>query len=269
MNLHDDVFTLARDIGERNVTTPRAYADAAAFIERSLPEAQRQTFDAGVNIESEAPGSEEIIVIGAHYDSVIGSPGADDNATGVAAVIELARRFGRLKPARTLRFVAFANEEPPHFGTPAMGSWQYARRCRERGEKVVAMLSLETIGFFSDAPKSQTYPAKLDLIYPNTANFIALVSNIKSRRLLRRCVQSFKNFPVESGSLPTVIPGVAWSDQWAFWEFGYRAVLVTDTAPFRNPHYHTPADKPETIDFARLGQVVDSLESVILDLATR
>ncbi|HLJ73598.1 MAG TPA: M20/M25/M40 family metallo-hydrolase, partial [Thermoanaerobaculia bacterium] len=256
-----------RDIGERNVTKPRAYADAAAFTERSLPSATRQEFEAGVNIESEVRGNDEIIVVGAHYDSVVGSPGADDNATGVAAIIELARRFGRLQPARTLRFVAFANEEPPHFGTPAMGSWQYARRCHERGEKIVAMLSLETIGYFSDAPKSQTYPARLDLIYPGTANFIAFVSNIKSRRLLRRCVRAFKGFPVESGSLPTVIPGVGWSDQWAFWEFGYRAVMVTDTAPFRNPHYHTASDRPETIDFARLAQVIDGLTGVIEELA--
>ncbi|HJT16869.1 MAG TPA: M20/M25/M40 family metallo-hydrolase, partial [Thermoanaerobaculia bacterium] len=216
MNLHDDVFTLARDIGERNVTKPGAYAEAAAFIERSLPAAWRQEFEAGVNIESEVRGNDEIIVVGAHYDTVIGSPGADDNATGVAAVIELARRIRSAK--RTIRFVAFANEEPPHFGTPAMGSWQYARRCRERGERVIGMLSLETIGYFNDAPKSQTYPARLDLIYPSTANFVAFVSNIKSRRLLRRCVQAFKGFPVESGSLPTVIPGVGWSDQWAFWE---------------------------------------------------
>lgn len=265
MNLHDDVFTLARDIGERNTTKPRAYADAAAFIEKSLPAAVRQTFEGGVNIESEVRGSDEIVVVGAHYDSVIGSPGADDNATGVAAVLELARRIRSAK--RTMRFVAFANEEPPHFGTPTMGSWQYARRCRERGEKVVAMLSLETIGYFSDAPKSQTYPSRLELIYPSTANFIAFVSNIKSRRLLRRCVKSFKDFPVESGSLPRVIPGVGWSDQWAFWEFGYRAVMVTDTAPFRNPHYHAASDKPETIDFARLGQVVDGLTGVIEDLA--
>ena len=265
--MREIVEMLAGTIGERNVTRPGAYAAAAEFIERSLPAASRQTFEAGVNIESELRGSDEIVVVGAHYDSVIGSPGADDNATGVAAVIELARRFGRLKPTRTLRFLAFANEEPPHFGTPAMGSWQYARRCHERGEKIVAMLNLESIGFYSDGAKSQQYPALLDRVYPPVANFIAFVSNLRSRKLLRQCVRAFKTIPVESGALPKVIPGVAWSDQWAFWEFGYRAVMVTDTAPYRNPHYHTMNDKPHTIDYARLDKVVDGLEAVIANLA--
>ena len=205
------------------------------------------------------------MIVGAHYDSVIGSPGADDNGTGVAALIELARRFTKSK--RTLRFVAFANEEPPHFGTPAMGSYRNAQRCHERGEKVVAMLSLETIGFFSDAPKSQQYPPMLHLLYPPTGDFIAFVSNLKSRSLLRRCVRKFKGFPIESGALPEMVPGVGWSDQWAFWQFGYPAIMVTDTAPFRNPHYHTSQDTPETVDYPRLAQVVDGLTAVIDDLA--
>jgi len=209
-------------------------------------------------------GNDEVIVIGAHYDSVIGSPGADDNATGVAAIIELATRFTKTK--RTLRFVAFANEEPPHFGTPAMGSLRYARRCRDRNENVVAMLSLESIGYFSDAPKSQKYPAMLELLYPSTGDFVAFVSNLKSAMLTRRCRRAFKNFPSQIGTLPEMVPGVGWSDQWAFWQSGYRALMVTDTALFRNPCYHTARDTPDTIDYARLSQVVDALEGVILDL---
>ena len=256
---------LAGTIGERNVTRPQAYAAAAEFIERSFPSAARQTFESGVNIESEIRGNDEIIIVGAHYDSVIGSPGADDNATGVAAILELAHRFHLTK--RTVRFVAFANEEPPHFGTPAMGSFHYAQRCRDRHEKVVAMLSLETIGYFSDAPKSQQYPAMLRLLYPSTGNFIAFVSNLRSARLVRRCRRNFKNFPAETGALPEMIDGVGWSDQWAFWQFGYPAVMVTDTALYRNPYYHTSQDKPETIDYARLAQVVDGLEAVIDNLA--
>ena len=259
------VFTLARDIGERNVTRPRAYAAAAEFIEHSLPSAQRHTFDAGVNIECQVRGNDEIIVIGAHYDSVIGSPGADDNSTGVAAVIALAHRIRQSK--RTIRFVAFANEEPPHFATPAMGSFQYAQRCKHRGENVVAMLSLETIGYFTDARNSQQYPAMLDLFYPSVGNFIAFVSNLRSRRLLRRCVRSFKGFPAECGALPEMIAGVAWSDQWAFWQCGYPAVMVTDTALFRNPHYHTATDRPETLDYDRLTRVVNGLTSVVRELA--
>ena len=256
---------LAGTIGERNMTKPQAYEAAAEYIESSLPSASRQNFESGVNIESEVRGNDEIVVIGAHYDSVIGSPGADDNATGVAAIVELAQRFSKSK--RTLRFVAFANEEPPHFSTPAMGSFRYAQRCHDRRENVVAMLSLETIGYFSDAPKSQRYPSMLHLLYPPTGNFIAFVSNLRSRSLLRRCVRNFRGFPVESGALPEMVSGVGWSDQWAFWQFGYRALMVTDTALFRNPHYHSYQDKPETVDYARLAKVVDGLAGVVDDLA--
>lgn len=265
--LKANVFALADDIGERNVTKPRAYAEAAEFIEQSLPSASRQTFDLGVNIESEVRGNDEIIVVGAHYDSVIGSPGADDNATGVAAMISLANRFAAGGGGATLRFVAFANEEPPHFGTLHMGSFQYAQGCKQRGENVVAMLSLESIGYFTDARNSQQYPAMLDFLYPSVGNFIAFVSNLRSRRLLRRCMRSFSGFPAECGALPEMISGVAWSDQWAFWQFGYPAVMVTDTALFRNPYYHTAADKPETIDYERLAMVIEGLAGVIEDLA--
>lgn len=262
------IETLAGEIGERNVTTPRAYAAAADYIEKSMKGSRRHEFETGVNIETEVRGNDEIIVIGAHYDSVIGSPGADDNASGVAAVIELAKRFTSSK--RTLRFVAFANEEPPHFATPQMGSYCYAQRCKERGEKIVGMLSLETIAYFTDAPKSQQYPALLNLFYSSTGNFIAFVSNLKSHALLRRTVRAFRkhsDVPSESGALPEAITGVGWSDQWAFWQFGYPAMMVTDTALFRNPHYHSITDRPHTLDYARLACVVDGLTAVVEDLA--
>jgi len=264
------VETLARDIGERNVTKPRAYAAAADFIEQSLKNSRRQKFETGVNIEAEVTGNDEIIVVGAHYDSVIGSPGADDNASGVAAVIELARHFASRSLKRTIRFVAFANEEPPHFATPEMGSFRYAQRCKTGGEKVVAMLSLESIGYFTDTPRSQEYPAMLNLLYPSVGNFIAFVSNLRSRRLLVRCVRQFRKhskLPVESGALPEMISGVAWSDQWAFWQFGFPAIMVTDTAFFRNERYHTAADTPETLDYERMSEVVTGLSGAILELA--
>ncbi len=264
------VETLARDIGERNVTKPRAYAAAADFIAKSLKNSRRQEFETGVNIEAEVAGNNEIIVVGAHYDSVIGSPGADDNASGVAAVIELARRFASRSPNRTIRFVAFANEEPPHFATAQMGSFRYAQRCKTGGEKVVAMLSLESIGYFTDTPRSQEYPAMLNLLYPSVGNFIAFVSNLRSRRLLVRCVRQFRKhskLPVASGALPEMISGVAWSDQWAFCQFGFPAIMVTDTALFRNPHYHMATDRPQTLDYDRLAAVVEGLTIVVHDLA--
>ena len=269
--LRDDVYALAGTIGERNLLTPEAYADAAKFIDdafRGMGYAPR--VDEAGNVEAEICGGEDIVVIGAHYDTVPGSPGADDNASGVAALLAMARRFAREKTARTLRFVAFANEEPPYFATEQMGSWIYAKRCHDRRERVVAMMSIEAIGYYSDADGSQQYPAMLEAVYPTTANFIAFASNLGSRALLQRCVDVFRQhatIPCEGGALPEDIPGIAWSDQWSFWRFGYEAIMVTDTALFRNPHYHERSDLPDTLDYARLARTVDGLIAVVRQLA--
>jgi hypothetical protein len=272
VELRDDVYALAGTIGERNLLTPETYADAAKFIEdafRGMGYAPR--VDAAGNVEAEIRGGDDIVVIGAHYDTVPGSPGADDNASGVAALLAIARRFAREKTARTLRFVAFANEEPPYFATEQMGSWIYAKRCHDRRERVVAMMSIEAIGYYSDAEGSQQYPAMLEAVYPTTANFIAFASNLGSRALLQRCVDVFRRhaaIPCEGGALPEEIPGIAWSDQWSFWRFGYEAIMVTDTALFRNPHYHERSDLPDTLDYARLARTVDGLIAVVGELAT-
>lgn len=276
--LRRDVETLARDIGERNVARPEALERAARFVEESLSAAgydpRRQTFDvSGVschNLEVELPGGPEIVIVGAHYDSVIGAPGANDNGTGVAATLALARALSGSKPKKTLRFVGFVNEEPPHFQTGDMGSLRYAARCRERGERIAAMLSLETMGYFSDDPGSQVYPPPIGLFYPSTGNFVGFVSNVGSRKLLRDVVGDFRShtqFPSEGAALPSVIPGIGWSDHWAFWQHGYPALMVTDTAPFRYPHYHTRADTSDKIDYERLARVVAGLERVIRRLA--
>ncbi len=225
------------------------------------------------NIEAVIPGSDEpgtIVVVGAHYDTVEGSPGANDNGTGVAAVLELARRFANAPQPRTLRFVAFVNEEPPFFQTPLMGSAVYASAAKARGDRVTAMLSLETIGFYSDESGSQRYPPPLNLVFPDTGNFIAFVSNLRSARLLRAAQRAFKartSFPIEAAPAPESLPGVGWSDQWAFWRAGYPAIMVTDTAPYRYPWYHTEHDTPDKIRYDRLIQVVDGLEHVIRVLA--
>ena len=180
------------------------------------------------------------------------------------------RTFAGCKQKRTLRFVAFANEEPPWFATEQMGSFRYAQRCRERRENVVAMLSLESIGYFTDTAGSQQYPAMLEHVYPKQGNFIAFASNLTSGALLRRCVAVFRRHatvPAEGGALPEQVPGIGWSDQWAFWRCGYRAVMVTDTALFRNPNYHTATDTPDTLDYERLARVVEGLSSVVENLA--
>jgi Zn-dependent M28 family amino/carboxypeptidase len=268
--MRETVEALAGTIGERNRMRPKAYEAAAAFLAdrfRAMGYAPARYRD---NIEAEIRGGDEIVIVGAHYDTVAGSPGADDNASGVAAMLEIARAFAGKAPRETVRFVAFANEEAPFFGTEEMGSLQYARRCRDRKEKVVAMLSLETIGYFSDAPRSQQYPSLLHLIYPPTANFIAFVSNLRSRSLLHRCVREFRaasDVPCERGALPEVIPGVSWSDQWSFWQCGYPAIMVTDTALFRNPHYHSASDAPETLDYDRLERVTAGITAVVRALA--
>jgi Zn-dependent M28 family amino/carboxypeptidase len=262
--------------GPRNVWEPESLAAAASYIERELGGAERQTYEVDgetvSNLVAEVRGttrSDEIVVIGAHYDTVYDSPGADDNASGVAALIELARRFRDARPQRTLRFVAFVNEEPPHFQTQTMGSWQYARRCREREENVVAMLSLEAIGFYDDAEGSQQYPAPLAAFYPDRGNFLGFVASLGSSALVKECVDAFRahgRMPAESATLPTLIPQVGWSDQWSFWEFGYKAAMVTDTAPFRNPHYHTSHDTPDTLDYERLAIAVEGLHAVVRSL---
>ena len=225
------------------------------------------------NIEVEVDGGAragEIVIVGAHYDSVLGAVGANDNASGVAAVLELARLFKNAKSSRTVRFVAFVNEEPPFYRSDQMGSRVYARRSRERNDNVVAMLSLETIGYYSDEPGSQRYPFPLSFFYPSTGNFVAFVANLGSRGLLHEVLASFRRhaqFPSEGVAAPAIIPGVDWSDHWSFWQEGYPALMVTDTAPYRYPHYHTLQDTPDKVDYERLARVVTGLHGMLRELA--
>lgn len=211
----------------------------------------------------------EIVVIGAHYDTVYDCPGADDNSSGAAALLELARLLRSAHPARTLRFVAFVNEEPPWFQTDDMGSLVYAQQARKLNENIVAAVSLETIGMYSDAEGSQQYPAGFGLFYPSKGNFITFIGNVSSRRLVREAIGAFREttkFPSEGAAVPAALPGVSWSDQWSFWNQGYPGIMVTDTAPFRNENYHRPGDKPETLDYERMARVVRGLEKVVIKL---
>jgi len=279
--LRRDVEKLAGSIGQRNLSRYPQLIAAADFLETSFASAgysvRRQGYTVSGkrcdNIEVEIPGgnrANEVVLIGGHYDSVEGSPGANDNATGTAAVLALARAFAGKKPSRTLRFVAFVNEEPPYFRSAAMGSVVYARRARECGEKIVAMLSLETIGYYSEAEGSQHYLFPINLFYPSTADFIAFVGNISSRSLVRKAVGSFRraaDFPSEGTVLPGFILGVGWSDQWSFWREGYPGVMVTDTALFRYPYYHSDEDTPDKVRYDPLTRVVIGLDGVVADLA--
>ncbi len=277
--LRADVQKLAGEIGERNMWHYPQLDAAADFIEDSFSRAdlrpRRDSYEmhgqACHNIETEIPGARpEVLLIGAHYDSVFGSPGANDNGTGMAATLALARRFAGRKPQHTLRFVAFVNEEPPYFLSDEMGSFIYASRCKARGDRISTMISLETIGYFSDAPHSQTYPSPgLGMFYPKVGNFIGFVSNVHSRALLRRVIGLFRKhakIPSEGAALPAFIPGVSWSDQWSFWRHGYPGIMVTDTAPFRYPYYHSSSDTPDKLDYDRFTLVVSGMEKVIEDL---
>ncbi len=282
--LETHVRALAEEIGERNdgaEETFGALERAASYIESEFAsleyEVAMQDYEIEGrtlrNVEVELVGErspEEIIVVGGHYDSVEGAPGADDNASGTAAVLELARMFRGERFARTIRFVAFSTEEPPHFDSPRMGSRQYAARAAQRGERVLAMISLETIGYFADDRGTQRYPPPFNLFYPDRGNFIGFVGNLASRSLVRRAIAVFRSVaavPSEGVASPSWIPGVNWSDHASFWVHGYRAIMITDTAPFRNPHYHTSEDTPDKLDFDRMARVVAGVAHVIRDLA--
>ena len=272
---------LAGTIGERNLWSYGALEQAAQYISTRLTAAgytpRRQTFELAKlplsNVEAVLQGTThgaEIVVVGAHYDTVVGCPGANDNATGVAAVLELAQRFSGRRQPRTIRFVAFVNEEPPFFQTEHMGSAVYANALRSGDERVVGMLSLETMGYYSEERGSQRYPAPMATVYPDVGNFIGFVADVASARLLWRARRAFKrrtSFPLQSATVPAAIPGVGWSDHWAFWQAGYPAMMVTDTAPYRYPWYHTADDTPEKVDCDRLAHVVDGLEAVIEAIA--
>jgi hypothetical protein len=280
--LKKDIEALAGHIGPRNYLAYTQLLDAVAYVEARFreagyPEVVRENYAVAgkiyTNLLVELRGRStpaEIVIVGGHYDSVVGCPGANDNASGTAAVLALARLFATSVPTCTLRFAAFTNEEPPHFQTDHMGSRVTARNCRARGENVVAMLSLETIGFYSDAEGSQSYPPPFSLFYPSKGNFIGFVGNTGSGDLVRRAIRTFREqtpFPSEGAALPGFIPGVGWSDHWSFWQEGYPAIMVTDTAPFRYPHYHTTADTPDKIDYLRCGRVVYGLREVVAELS--
>ena len=276
-----DVQTLAGEIGERNLLRYPQLNAAAEFIEGSFSRAglkpRRDSYElqgrACHNIEAEIPGARpEIVLIGAHYDSVFGCPGANDNGSGVAALLALARRFAGKPSGHTLRFVAFVNEEPPYFQTEQMGSFVYASRCKARGDQIAGMISLETIGYYSDAPRSQNYPGPgLSLGRPSTGNFIGFVGHTGARAFLKRALGIFRQqgkIPSEGAALPSFIPGVAWSDQWSFWQCGYpAAIMITDTAPFRYPHYHEASDTPDKLEYNRFALVVSAMEKTIAELA--
>ena len=277
------VHALANDIGPRNIWTPPSMAATVNYLESTLGSMEytvkTQEFSAfdviSHNLEVEIEGTrlpEEIVVVGAHYDTVPHCPGANDNGSGVAVLLELARLLRASQPERTIRFVMFANEEPPFFSGPLMGSHNYAGRSRKLDENIVAMLSLETMGYYSDEPKSQHYPFPFSYFYPDTADFIAVVGNLGSADLVRKSIAAFRahaRFPSEGLAAPTFVRGIGWSDHHSFWRAGYPAIMITDTAFFRYQAYHTREDTPEKLDYERLARVTHGLAPTVMALAQR
>jgi hypothetical protein len=280
--LRRHVEQLSVDIGPRSATVGDSLKRAEAYLQGELAAvgkgALRREPIPGVpgnaaNLVLDLPGKQAgpWLVLGAHYDTAPGGTrGANDNGSGTAAALVLAKRLAVTESALPIRIVLFANEEMPYFETDGMGSLVHARGCRARGEELRAMFSLETMGYFSDEPGSQKYPAPLDHVYPDRGNFIAFVGNIASRSLVRDSIERFRrhaSVPSEGGALPSGLPGVGWSDHWAFWQQGYQAVMVTDTALFRDPTYHRPSDVAGNLDFERLARVVVGLQQVVTELA--
>jgi len=266
-----------------NVQHHRELEAAAQYIERELENIgysisrQEYPVDGSVvrNIEvlrdPRGNAATATLVVGAHYDSYGDAPGANDNATGTAAIIELARLLGDWQPERTrLRLALFVNEEPPYYRTPDMGSWRYAKRLSETRERVLGMIALETVGAFFDTPNSQRYPLPFGLIFPSTANFVAFVGLPGARSFLHSVIGSFRSnlaFPSIGGLAPDAVPGIGWSDHWAFHQFGFPAIMITDTAPYRYPHYHLPSDTPDKVDYDKLARITNGLELVVRDIA--
>jgi len=276
--MRDTVVRLCNDFGTRDYREPEILMAAADWIGSELEAAGLQVdyqdyeLREGVfrNVIGFRPGTTEgapAIVIGAHYDAYGGFPGADDNASGVAVLLELARTLPETAPRFGQYFVAFSTEEPPFFGTDDMGSFHFAKMLVDEGVDVDLMIALDMVGYFSDEPGSQSMPLGiLELLYPDEGNFLAVTGNLQSGLSIRRVKQGIKavrELPVYSFRAPGSFAGVDWSDHLSFWKLGLPAVLVTDTSFHRNPNYHTSGDTPDTLNYEAMVKVVLSLQGVL------
>jgi Zn-dependent M28 family amino/carboxypeptidase len=276
--LQQVVGRLAGEIGARTYRDLDRLEGAAHYISEQFAsfgyQVTRQPFVFGGhtyhNIIAERTGStlpEALLIVGAHYDSVSTTPGADDNASGVAGVLGLARALTGTQLAKTVRFVAFALEEWPVYRSSNMASYHYAQSLKENNEKVEGMICLEMIGYFCDREGCQRYPFPfMNRIFPKTGNFVSMVGNMRSKSFTEGMAKSFRQgttLPVVTLNAPAIVIGIDFSDHWSFGKFGYEALMVTDTAFYRNPHYHAPTDLPDTLDYARMSKVVEGLTAAI------
>lgn len=280
-NLYKHVHYLTVRIGSRSVNEYEKIKETKDYIETVLKDLgfdyTFQTYqcmgNAFSNIIVTIPGQKEpekIFIIGAHYDTVLGTPGADDNASAVATLLEMCRLLKGYLPSKTLKLIFFVLEEPPAFRTSYMGSYVYAKKAKENKEKIYGMISLEMLGYYNNIKGAQMYPLPLmGFFYPKVPNFIGVVGNLKSRKLVNKIANSIKKnspIPVETLSTIKCVPGVDFSDHGSFWKMGYPAVMITDTAFYRNPNYHTPDDTIETLDFDQMAKLLQGLKQAAIDL---
>jgi Zn-dependent M28 family amino/carboxypeptidase len=213
---------------------------------------------------------DETVIIGAHYDTAYGTPGADENASAVATLLEIARALKDFSPDRTLKLIFFVVEEPPIFKSEQMGSYIYARKAKAENENITSMVCLEMLGYYTNEKNGQSYPLPMmSRFYPSTPNFIAIIGNLNSRNLVEKVNNSLKatsRIRVETLSMLSSIPGVVFSDHQSFWKMGFPAIMVTDTAFFRNPNYHTVADTIDTLDFDKMSDLLKGLIQTAKDL---
>ena len=281
-NLFNHVEYLTDKIGSRSFSEPLKIAATRDYITDTLHSFGFSTtfhdFRVGgmtfsnVIVTLEGRGSpEEIILIGAHYDTVSGTPGADDNAGAVAMLLEMARVLAGSTHERTLKLVFFVLEEPPNFGTENMGSRVFARMARENHMDIRAMISLEMLGYFSDVKGEQAFPLPfMSLFYSTTPDFIAVVGNLKSKTLVKQVRDGLEtgcSVPVEILAAPSIVPGVSLSDHGSFWKEGYPAIMITDTAFYRNPNYHEITDTKDTLNYPAMSELLKGLVHVAGDLA--
>lgn len=290
-NLRNHLEVLTRTIGERSVAAIWNHRKSAEYIysfHRQIGlEPRRETYTfrreevANIVADLRCGGTEpRTFLLGAHYDSVKGTVGADDNASGVAVQLEVARVLAELQKTAplhlTLRLVSFALEEPPAYGTRFMGSRVYARKAREEGERLDGMICLEMVGYSSSEPGSQAYPFPLMFRnYPKTGDYIGIVGNYRSRKFTRELFDAFienEGLPVIKLTIPWsgyLLPTVRLSDHASFWDKGYKAVMITDTAFYRNPHYHRRSDTMDTLDYGFMAKLVESLVMFFVEQGSR
>ena len=277
-NLYRHVKSLSVDIGDRHLWKENSLTKAADYIESIFSDSgyhvQPQTFScygrSVSNLIAEKHGKEtHAVVIGAHYDTVPGTPGADDNASAVAGLLELARLCKDMSTPKTLLFVAFVNEEPPCFGSMNMGSMVYAKHLKDSAAPVDVMVSLEMIGVYSKE-QIQQYPLPgMGLFYPKTADFIGIAGNLRSSKyvsLFRRGIKKYSTLDARSLRAPEYVGGINLSDNYSFWRHGYKAVMITDTSFFRNRNYLQETDTIETLDFERMAELIQGLSWTLSEM---